>query len=67
MLFFLLQDKYKEFRDDGMEKIDIMVDEVCKSTGFIEDDQQDKEVAEEAIEWQLDKKLLAEFYDKVVI
>ena len=50
MLFFLLQDKYEEFRDDGMEKIDIMVDEVCKSTGFIEDDQQDKEVAEEAIE-----------------
>ena len=50
MLFFLLQDKYKEFRDDGMEKIDIMVDEMCKSTGFIEDDQQDKEVAEEAIE-----------------
>lgn len=33
-----------------MEKIDIVANEVCKRVGFIDDDQKEKEVVDEAIE-----------------
>ena len=67
MLFSLLRDEYEESRDDGMEKINIIVNDVCRSDIFIEDDQQDKVVANEAIEWQLDEELLVEVYNKVIV
>jgi hypothetical protein len=67
MLFSLLQDDYEESKDNGMQKIDILVDEVYKSNGFIEYEQHDKEVVDEGIYGKLDEQLLVEVYGKVIV